>query len=215
MHNYKRLSMNILGRQVLNAAVVSSLLVFSNAYATGLGKITVLSSLGQPLKAEIEITAPNKEEMNSLIPKIASVEAFRQANIEFNPALLSLHFAIEQRGSAYVVKVTSSQAMNEPYVDFLLEMTAGSGKMVREYTILLDPAELATTQPAQISNGNSSLNNGNKSKPVAVKSSTNVTPADPAGQPEASGASHSIPKKNPSRASTPVKSELAVKPSKL
>ncbi|MBC3874590.1 FimV/HubP family polar landmark protein [Undibacterium flavidum] len=152
MHNYKRLPISFLGRNVLKAAALSSLLVFSNAYATGLGKLTVLSSLGQPLRAEIELTSPNKEEINSLVPKIASIEAFRQANIEFNPALLSLRFAVEQRGSSYIIRVTSTQAMNEPWVDFLLEMNASNGKLVREYTFLLDPAELANSQSAQIAN---------------------------------------------------------------
>lgn len=150
MYNYNRLPISFLGRNVLKAAAISSLLVFSNAYATGLGKLTVLSSLGQPLRAEIELTSPNKEEVNSLVPKVASIEAFRQANIEFNPALLSLRFAIEQRGTAYVIRVSSTQAMNEPWIDFLLEMNASNGKLVREYTALLDPAELGASQPVQV-----------------------------------------------------------------
>lgn len=152
MHNYKRLPISFLGSKALKAAALTSLLVFSNAYATGLGKLTVLSSLGQPLRAEIELTSPNKEEINSLVPKIASIEAFRQANIEFNPALLSLRFAVEQRGNSYVIRVTSTQAMNEPWVDFLLEMNASNGKLVREYTFLLDPADLASGQSAQVVN---------------------------------------------------------------
>jgi pilus assembly protein FimV len=154
MHNYKRLPISFLGSKALKAVALTSLLVFSNAYATGLGKLTVLSSLGQPLRAEIELTSPNKEEINSLVPKIASIEAFRQANIEFNPALLSLRFAIEQRGGSYVIRVTSTQAINEPWVDFLLEMNASNGKLVREYTFLLDPAELSTSQNAQVTNPN-------------------------------------------------------------
>uniref|UniRef100_UPI003750C4F5 type IV pilus assembly protein FimV n=1 Tax=Undibacterium sp. TaxID=1914977 RepID=UPI003750C4F5 len=157
MHNYKRLPISFLGSKVLKAAALSSLLVFSNAYATGLGKLTVLSSLGQPLRAEIELTSPNKEEISSLVPKVASIEAFRQANIEFNPALLSLRFAVEQRGNSYIIRVTSTQAMNEPWVDFLLEMNASNGKLVREYTFLLDPAELATGQSAQIANPTASI----------------------------------------------------------
>lgn len=152
MHNYKRLPMSFLGSKALKAAALSTLLVFSNAYATGLGKLTVLSSLGQPLRAEIELTSPNKEEINSLVPRLASIEAFRQANIEFNPALLSLQFAIEQRGSGYIIRVTSNQPMNEPWVDFLLEMNASSGRLVREYTFLLDPSEYSANQAAQVVN---------------------------------------------------------------
>lgn len=152
MHNYKRLPMSFWGPKVLKAAALSTLLIFSNAYATGLGKLTVLSSLGQPLRAEIELTSPNKEEINSLVPRIASIEAFRQANIEFNPALLSLRFAIEQRGNAYFIRVSSTQPINEPWVDFLLEMNASSGRLVREYTFLLDPAEFLNGQAAQVVN---------------------------------------------------------------
>ena len=152
MYNYKRLPISFWGPKALKAAAISSLFMFSSAYATGLGKLTVLSSLGQPLRAEIELTSPNKDELNSLVPKIASLEAFRQANIEFNPALLSLRFAIEPRGTGYIVRVTSSQAMNEPYIDFLLEMNASNGRLVREYTALLDPAELSNSQAAQITN---------------------------------------------------------------
>nr|WP_314857973.1 FimV/HubP family polar landmark protein [uncultured Undibacterium sp.] len=164
MHNYKRLPMSFLSSKVLKAAAFSSLLVFSNAYATGLGKLTVLSSLGQPLRAEIELTSPNREEIASLVPKVASIEAFRQANIEFNPALLSLRFAVEQRGSNYIIRVTSTQAMNEPWIDFLLEMNASNGKLLREYTFLLDPAELTNGQSAQVVNPGSTIAS---SKPVS------------------------------------------------
>ncbi len=170
MHNYKRLPISFLGSKVLKAAALSSLLVFSNAYATGLGKLTVLSSLGQPLRAEIELTSPNKEEISSLVPKVASIEAFRQANIEFNPALLSLRFAVEQRGNSYIIRVTSTQAMNEPWVDFLLEMNASNGKLVREYTFLLDPAELATGQSAQIANPTSSTKAQTPSQALPIES---------------------------------------------
>ena len=87
MHKQKRTSVISLGHKVLSVAVTSALLFMSDANATGMGRLTVLSSLGQPLKAEIELTSPNKDEIDSLVPKLASAEAFRQANIEFNPAL--------------------------------------------------------------------------------------------------------------------------------
>ncbi len=152
MHNYKRLPMTSLGRKVLGVAVASSLLLLSNANATGLGRLTVLSALGQPLRAEIELTFPNKDEVLSLAPKLASVDAFKQASIDFNPALLSMRFAVEARGAGYVIRVTSPQAMNEPFVDLLLEMNSSNGKLLREYTFLLDPAELRNSQSAQVAN---------------------------------------------------------------
>lgn len=152
MNNYKRLPMSSLGRKLMSAAVASSFLLLSNAHATGLGRLTVLSALGQPLRAEIELTSPDKDEVASLVPKLASAEAFRQSSIDFNPALLSLRFAVESRGAGYVIRVSSTQAMNEPFVDLLLEMNSSNGKLLREYTFLLDPAELRNSQSAQVAN---------------------------------------------------------------
>jgi len=134
----------------LTAAVASALVLSSAAHAAGLGKLTVLSALGQPLRAEIELTAVSSDEANGLVAKLASPEAFRTANIEFNPALLSLRFAVEQRNGRQFIRVSSTQPLNEPFVDMLLELTWNNGRLVREYTFLLDPAELRATQSAQV-----------------------------------------------------------------
>ncbi len=120
------------------------------ANAAGLGKLTVLSALGQPLRAEIELTAVSNDEASHLVAKLASPDAYRAANVEFNPALLSLRFAVEQRGGRQFVRITSPQPLNEPFVDLLLELSWDNGRLVREYTFLLDPAELRTTQSAQV-----------------------------------------------------------------
>lgn len=136
--------------KTVTAAVASAVLLSSAASAAGLGKLTVLSALGQPLRAEIELTTTAGEDASSLAVKLASPEAFRAANIEFNPALLSLRFNVEQRAGRQIISVTSTQPLNEPFVDMLLELSWNNGRLVREYTFLLDPAELRATQPAQV-----------------------------------------------------------------
>jgi pilus assembly protein FimV len=115
----------------------------SQADAAGLGRLTVQSGLGQPLRAEVEVTALARDEVASLSAKLAPVEAFKQAGLEYNAALNSLRFVVDKRpdGRA-VVKITSSQPVNEPFVDLLVELNWASGKFVREYTFLLDPPEL-------------------------------------------------------------------------
>ncbi|CAN7272711.1 FimV/HubP family polar landmark protein [Massilia sp. LjRoot122] len=133
----------------VTAAVASAVLLSSAAHAAGLGKLTVLSALGQPLRAEIELTTTAGEDASSLAVKLASTEAFRAANIEFNPALLSLRFNVEQRAGRQFIRVSSTQPLNEPFVDMLLELSWNNGRLVREYTFLLDPAELRSTQSAQ------------------------------------------------------------------
>ncbi|WP_288380931.1 FimV/HubP family polar landmark protein [uncultured Massilia sp.] len=136
--------------KTVTAAVASAVLLSSAASAAGLGKLTVLSALGQPLRAEIELTTTAGEDASSLAVKLASTEAFRAANIEFNPALLSLRFNVEQRAGRQIIRVSSTQPLNEPFVDMLLELSWNNGRLVREYTFLLDPAELRATQPAQV-----------------------------------------------------------------
>jgi pilus assembly protein FimV len=169
-----------LALKTLYGAVASAVLFSSAAYAAGLGKLTVLSALGQPLRAEIELTAVSNEEASGLVAKLAPPDAFKLANIEFNPALLSLHFAVEQRNSRQYIKITSSQPVNEPFVDMLLELTWSSGRLVREYTFLLDPAELRATQPAQVA--------------AAAPSQSARTPAPAAPQPQQQAAQPARPK---------------------
>lgn len=167
MHSNKHSTPSSFNLKTLTAAIASALL-FSNAYAAGLGKLTVLSNLGQPLRAEIELTSVSKDEIGALSAKLASTEAFRQANIEFNSALMGLQFSVQQRGDRQFIRVTSSQAMNEPFVDMLLELSSPNGRLVREYTFLLDPADLRTTQSAQLAPSSAPAANADrKNQPIA------------------------------------------------
>src|SRR5258708_7081910 len=100
------------GLKTLSSAVISALVLMSSAQAAGFGKLTVLSSLGQPLRAEIELTSVSADEESQLVAKLASVETYKQANVDFNPALLSLQFAVEQRGARKFVRLTSTQPIN-------------------------------------------------------------------------------------------------------
>jgi pilus assembly protein FimV len=166
--------------KTLTSAVASAVFLSSSAYAAGLGKLTVMSSLGQPLRAEIELTAVSNEEAGVLVAKLAPADAFRLANIEFNPALLSLQFTVEQRNGRQYIKISSSQPVNEPFVDMLLELSWNNGRIVREYTFLLDPAELRTSQAPQVSAPVDVLSQG--SRPV---SGSNYRPAaKPVAQPK-------------------------------
>jgi len=140
------------GLRTLSAAVVSALLFASTANAAGLGKLTVNSALGQPLRAEIELTSVSNDENGLLVPRLASTDSFRTAGIDINPVLYSLRFTVAKHddGRQYI-SVTTAQPLNEPFVDMLIELGGnGAGRLVREYTFLLDPADLTTGQAPQI-----------------------------------------------------------------
>ncbi|USX28432.1 LysM peptidoglycan-binding domain-containing protein [Oxalobacteraceae bacterium OTU3CINTB1] len=136
--------------KTLTSAVAGAVLLSAAANAAGLGKLTVLSSLGQPLRAEIELTAVTPEEASGLVAQLASLDAFRTANIDFNPALSSLRFEVEQRNGRQLIRVSSSQPVNEPFVDMLLELKWTGGRMVREYTFLLDPPDMRSANSPQV-----------------------------------------------------------------
>lgn len=110
------------------------------ANAAGLGRITVLSALGEPLRAEIELTA-SRDELSSLSARLASHDAFKQAGIEFVPALSSVKLVVDKRVSGKpVIRLTTDRPINEPFLDLLIELNWTAGRLVREYTFLLDPA---------------------------------------------------------------------------
>jgi pilus assembly protein FimV len=166
-------------RKALGAAVVSAAMLGS-AGAVGLGQLTVMSALGQPLQAEIELTSVSREEAGNLSVRLASQQAFRQANIEFNPALGSLRFSIEQRGNRQVVKITSAQPINEPFVDMLLEVSSNGDRLLREYVALLDPVGMRRAQPAETAAANASAS------PAPARTQTETrSAAAPAPQPAA------------------------------
>lgn len=123
----------------------------SMACAVGFGGINVTSSLGQPLVAEIELVAVEKTDKSSLTARLASPEAFKGAGIDYPYALPKLKFQVETRanGEAYI-KATSDQPVNEPFVSLLIELGWSSGRLLREYTFLLDPPGFVAEQPAAV-----------------------------------------------------------------
>lgn len=133
--------------------VVAALLFVSPwaAKATGLGKLTVKSNLGEPLSAEVDLLGVEKSDISSLAAKLAPSDAFAQANIQYVSALSNIKFSVEKRpdGQPYL-KLTTLQPVNEPFLDFLIELSWSSGRLVKEYTVLLDPpgfTPIATTAP--------------------------------------------------------------------
>lgn len=111
------------------------------AEAAGLGKLLVFSALGQPLRAEIEVTA-TREELPELKARLAPKEAFQRAGLDYVASLQNLHFIIEQRANEQVVvKLLTTVPVNDPFIDLLLELDWPTGRFVREVTFLLDPPE--------------------------------------------------------------------------
>src|SRR5690349_11893830 len=119
----------------------------ATTFALGLGKLTVDSGLGQPLSAHVELTAAQKDELDSLSAKVADPSVYRDNNVQFPGALSRARVVIEQNPNGPPqLKVTTSQAVNEPYLDLIVEVNWATGRVVRNYTFLLDPPGMGETQ---------------------------------------------------------------------
>jgi pilus assembly protein FimV len=118
------------------------------AGAAGLGKLTVQSAIGQTLRAEVELSA-TAEELASMTARLAPPSAFKQAGVDFASSLSGVRVAVDKRGARPVLVVTSDRAVNEPFLDVLIELNWASGRLVREYTFLLDPADMPRPAPVE------------------------------------------------------------------
>ena len=136
-------------KSTLKASVYIACLAWSSfACAAGLGGINVTSSLGQPLKAEIEVVSVDKADKGSLRAKLASADAYKNAGVDYPYSIPKIKFQLEERadGEQYI-KVTTAQPVNDPFVTLMVELSWSSGKLLREYTFLLDPPDYKAEQP--------------------------------------------------------------------
>lgn len=129
-------------RSKIKACVLACALLGTPAVVlgAGMGKMNVLSGLGQPLLAEIDLVSVQEDELNGMVARLASPEMFREAQLQYPSHLSGLKFSIEKRsnGTRYV-KVISNTPVSEPFIDVLIELNWQTGRLVREFTALLDP----------------------------------------------------------------------------
>jgi len=110
------------------------------AWALGLGDIELQSALNQPLRAEIELLSVTPEDLDGLRVTLASRATFERYELDLTPNLSGLDFNVGRNAAGrYVVTVTSRQPMADPFLTMLVEATWPRGRLLREYTVLLDP----------------------------------------------------------------------------
>ncbi len=153
-------------RKLATAAAVSLALASGGVKALGLGDIEMRSALNQPMNAEIRLTSVKPGEADGMIVKLASPDAFARAGIDRTNALTELQFSVDTDSSNPVIRITSRSPVVEPFLNFLLEVDWPSGRMVREYTVLLDP-------PVFMSPSASNRNTG-ADQPVLVQRSESL-----------------------------------------
>jgi pilus assembly protein FimV len=110
--------------------------------------LTVQSALGEPLRAEVEITSLQPGETDSLTARLGSPDAFRAAGIEYSPTLVSIRVALDRRDGKPLLRLTSTRPIDDPFLDIIIELQWATGRLVREYTFLLDPPQFRERPPA-------------------------------------------------------------------
>ena len=135
-------------RQRIGVWLASLLLVLlpSAAMALGLGKIELKSALNQPLDGTIPLLSVREKDLEHLKVKLASPADFKRAGIDRPYYLSKIDFEIVQKpDKKYIVKLTTLDSIQEPFINFLVEVRWANGKMLREFTVLLDPPVTQST----------------------------------------------------------------------
>ena len=127
-------------RNLTKTIAAVSLLAPASAHPLGIGDIKLHSALNQKLNAEIALILSGNESPSNIKVKLAPPEKFDEAGIPWSYFLSKIQFeAIVKPDGSVVVKLSSNEALSEPFLDFLLEVSWPQGNLYREFTVLVDP----------------------------------------------------------------------------
>ena len=159
----------------------------SRVYALGLGEIELHSALNEPLSAEVRLLSAKPDELDNAVIRLAPNDEFARAGIE-RPAILSdIKFnVVRAKDGTATLNITSTQPIREPFLDFIVQLSWQSGRLLREYTLLLDPPVFGEEKEAPVSAPVAESPTAVQAKPAAPASPVMsapmavVTPPSPA-----------------------------------
>ncbi|MEP5174609.1 type IV pilus assembly protein FimV, partial [Marinobacter alexandrii] len=137
-------------RKLAVALALAGGLGSSVAQALGLGEIELQSYLNEPLDAEINLPQSRGVDPGDVFVNVAPESAYERVGLSRNQFLSKLRFqVVTQNDGSLAVNVSSREPLREPYLNFLLEMTWPSGRLMREYAVLVDPPVYAEESGVQ------------------------------------------------------------------
>jgi pilus assembly protein FimV len=191
----------IMPRRSTRLSLALVLLLSGNAWALGLGEIRLDSALNAPMRAQIELLSATPEELENLQVALASQETFDRYGLDRPYYLQDLRFEVVKSGSAQgnYIRVSSTSPMTEPFLTFLIEATWSRGRLLREYTVLLDPPTFAPppaadTRPAVTAPERSTPTD---SAPIERRAEPQPAPAAPVARPQPAPAPRAEPEPEP------------------
>lgn len=188
-------------RHLPRLLLLGALLSPVTLYALGLGEIRLHSALNQPFDAEIELISPTADELTGLKVGLASPDLYSRYGIDRPIYLSSFAFSVQRnRDGRAAIKVTSNRSVTEPFVTILVEASWARGRLLREYTVLLDPPVFMPSQPeaqAPVTTPQTGTQTQRIERPVAqeqpaeppARATPLPTPSEPTQEPVATASS--------------------------
>ena len=131
-------------RTGLARGLLALLLLPGISHALGLGDVRLNSPLNAPLDAEIELVNATAEDLATLEAKLATKETFARYGLDWPPFMAGITVTRDRSANGQqVLRIRSTETVTEPFLTLLVEATWGRGRLVREYTVLLDPPVFA------------------------------------------------------------------------
>ena len=178
-------------RKLVLAVAAATAFSSSLTYALGLGDLSVKSSLNQPLEAEISLLEVRDLTSVEIRSQLASPEDFSKAGVGREFFLTGLKFTpVLNANGKSVIRVTSANPVKEPYLNFLVEVLWPNGRLLREYTILLDPPlytpqqVVYAPQPATVARSTRPVTQAQQpvNRPAAAPAPVQVAPSQTAAR---------------------------------
>jgi pilus assembly protein FimV len=183
----------------LRFLISAILLTPAAALGLGLGEIRLNSSLNEPLSAEIDLVAATPEELAALNADLASPEIFARYGLDRPAFLSSLEFTVGRgQDGRSVLLIRSRDAISEPFVSFLVDVSWPRGRLLREYTVLLDPPAMLAAKdspaPAPVAAPSTlpAAPQPSAAPPPPAEPATAAAPAPQATAPAVAGSSYEV-----------------------
>ena len=176
--------------------ILAGLIASTQVGALGLDRLNVTTALGQPLVAEVELSVAPGDDIDSIRANIASPAVYRAAGVEYQGIVQTIRVQVLKRanGKPYL-RLVSSQSINDPYLDILVEVNSSTGRLVREYVFLLDPPATAVAQniePAQPPRPAMPAQSAPARRPAPAQQAAPSAPMAAAPRGESSGGNYNV-----------------------
>lgn len=174
-----------MGKRLASALAALVLCIPVAAHALGLGNMTMNSALNQPLDAEIELLSVQSGDLANLSIQLGKDEDFERVGVTREFFYTQFKFAVTKKpDGTFYVHVTTTKPIVEPFLDFVVEAKWARGRILREFTVLVDPPALSAEAPAPVQQAATAPEPAPQvSRQAPVQQSAAPAPMQPAAQP--------------------------------